>query len=200
MLTLVILSIMLGAVYGVFLGTLSSKKYCDEVKDAGHRAQAILLLLRRDVEGMVDLGSGRVSLEGVDGSEGGGDADRLGFVTTSDTRTGQEKYDVNEVSYFLMASEADDEDGTVFQTLYRREDPGMDSDPFADGVEEVLDDRISSFDVQYLGSDGAWASSWTGEALPAALRVTLVLNREVSEGGSETRDYTYITFFPVAGR
>jgi hypothetical protein len=201
MLTLVITSIMLGAVYSVFLGTLSSKKYCDEVKDAGHCGQAILLLVQRDLQGAVPLGDGAVSLEGVDASEGGTEADRLAFVSTADTRLGNEKFDTNEVGYFAAASEAGEDEGEeeTFLRFYRREDAGVDENPFTGGTEELLERRLVSFDLEYLDAQGGWTAEWTGEGLPAAVRVTLVINRRVGEDRESTRNYTYSTLVPLWG-
>ncbi len=191
--TLVIVSIMLGAVYTVFLGTLSSKRYCDEIRDAGQKGQAILLLVQRDLMGAVELPSGRPSVEGVDSSEDGAEADRIVFVSTSDTRMGREKRDLCEVGY--SAEPGMEEGGSL--RLVRREDPGIDDDPFSGGNEEVIEDGLKSFNLEYMDRGGAWMDEWTGEGLPAAVKVTVVLARKPSEGGAEAREYSFSAVVPV---
>ncbi len=189
--TLVITSIMLGSVYSVFLGTLSAKKYCDEIKDAGHRGQAILLMIQRDVQGALEVGGGQPSMEGVDASESGSETDRLNFVSTQDTRCGNDRRDYNEVGYYVVASA-----GGKSLSLVRREDALCDDDPFDGGVEEVLDDSIASFDLEYLAPEGAWTGEWTAAGLPSAVRITLVLLRRQAEG-EDGRKYTYSAVVPV---
>ena len=199
--TLFITSLMMTAVYTCFVGTVSAKQYCEEVREAGRVGQAVLAMMRRDFEGAFVFSPGDAALRGEAGSSSAGSADSVNFVTTSDSRRaiGGKGSDYNEVGYVLYPSE--ETDGLL--CLYRREDHEVDEDPFAGGVLELMDDGVVSLRFEYLSGDG-WTGTWQDEELPEAVRITLVLRKDSGkklDGEPVTRDYTYSAIVPIpAGR
>ena len=116
------------------------------------------------------------------------DADRLDFITTSASREpvwieGQvRRAQVCEVSYVTRANPNDDE----FLELYRREDFGVDDEPFTGGSYTFLSDRVKSFSIEVFMNDGEdeqvildWASANSTEpehqGLPASIVVNMTL-------------------------
>jgi len=191
--TLLITSIMLTAVYTCFVGTVAAKQYSEEVKGAGRVGQAILGLMKRDFEGAFVFSPGMPALEGQSGSIGAADSDSVDFVTTSDSRRAIDGKgsDYNEVGYVLYPSEEQDS----MLCIYRREDHLVDDSPFSGGVLELLDDCVKSLKFEYL-SDGSWQTMWQAEGLPDAVRITLTLRKDSGKkiGGEPLlRDYNYST-------
>lgn len=86
----------------------------------------------------------------------GRDADRIDFVTTTDSLVLTEadrrlvRADVNEVGYALRLSPIDDE----FLELYRREDFGIDEEPFDGGTYTFLHDHVKNLEIQVFEEDG----------------------------------------------
>ncbi len=116
----------------------------------------------------------------------GVDADSLDFVTTTDNlvmRMSGDRFmrsSVNEVGYRLRPNPDYDD----FLELYRREDQGLDDEPFEGGEFTFLHDRIKNFDIQVFAEDGvdaeafeSWAASKGDEniGIPARLEITLTL-------------------------
>ncbi|MBM3989971.1 MAG: prepilin-type N-terminal cleavage/methylation domain-containing protein, partial [Planctomycetes bacterium] len=86
----------------------------------------------------------------------GRDADRIDFVTTTDSLVLTEadrrlvRADVNEVGYALRLSPVDDE----FLELYRREDFGIDDEPFDGGTYTFLHDHVKHLEIEVFDEDG----------------------------------------------
>lgn len=195
--TLLITSIMLSSVYISFVGTVTAKQYSEQVKEAGRTGQAILGLMRRDLEGAMIFSPGEPVMVGKSGSVGSADADSIDFVTTSDSRRAVDgkASDYNEVGYVAYTNE--EQSGLL--CLYRREDFFLDEAPFESGVLELLDDGVRGLTFEYLTESG-WVTEWQGEGLPEAIRITLVLRKKTgqSKGGEPAmRDYTYSTIAVV---
>ena len=147
---------------------------------------AIMDMLERDLRGILTYSrtledhiriENRVML-GLDG-------DSVDFVTTTGNLIGRldgDRYltsSINEVGYRLRPRpDADD-----FLEIYRREDMGVDEEPFNGGEFAFLHDRVKSFDIQVFSEDGPDAEpleSWGLDGdenigLPARLEITLVL-------------------------
>lgn len=196
--TLVAASLVLTAVYGAFLGSLSAKRRCEERSRTAGLGQAVLTLVRRDVAGALPRPNGHSSLEGTPGTGQGGAADRVEFVTTSDARRALEGRgsDFCEVGYRVEA----DPDAPGLLLLLRREARGLDDDPFGGGTLEVLAEGVSSFGVEYLAAEGEWTSAWTAETLPRAVRVTLVLRETLADGSwGRDREYRTLCWIPAGG-
>lgn len=199
--TLLVTSIMLSAIYTSFVGTVAAKQYSEQVKEAGRTGQAILCLMRRDFEGALLFAPGEPAMIGKSTATGSAGADAVDFVTTSDSRRAVDGKgsDYNEVGYVAYAGE--DQNGLL--SLYRREDFFLDESPFEGGVLELLDDSVKGLTFEYLSESG-WVSEWQGEGLPEAVRITLVLRKktgQVKDGEPAMRDYNYSTIAVLpAGR
>jgi hypothetical protein len=96
-------------------------------------------------------------------------------------RAGSEyvRADVNEVGYHLRQNPYSDD----FLELYRREDFGIDEEPFEGGQYAFLHDRVKGFEIRVYEEDGVEAEpeeSWGGETdefvgIPARLEIDLTL-------------------------
>jgi prepilin-type N-terminal cleavage/methylation domain-containing protein len=114
----------------------------------------------------------------------GRDADRVDFVTTTDSVVLTEadrrlvRADVNEVGYALRLSPSDDE----FLELYRREDFGIDEEPFDGGTYTFLHDHVKNFEIQIYEEDGQdvegiddWGDDEEHTGLPRRIEIRLTL-------------------------
>lgn len=114
----------------------------------------------------------------------GRDADRIDFATTTDGVTLTEadrrlvRGDVNEVGYMLKLSSRDDE----FLELYRREDFGLDEQPFEGGNYTFLHDHVKNFEIQVYDEDGPnvdplddWGDDEEHVGLPKRVEIRLTL-------------------------
>lgn len=114
----------------------------------------------------------------------GRDADRIDFVTTTDSLVLNEadrrlvRADVNEVGYALRLSPVDDE----FLELYRREDFGIDDEPFDGGTYTFLHDHVKNLEVQIFEEDGQdvegiddWGDNEENVGLPRRVEIRLTL-------------------------
>ncbi|MCA8981221.1 MAG: hypothetical protein H6831_12545 [Planctomycetes bacterium] len=147
---------------------------------------AIMDMLERDLRGILTYSRTRKDHIRVENRVMLGlDGDSIDFVTTTGNLIGRldgDRYvtsNVNEVGYRLRPRpDADD-----FLEIYRREDLGVDEDPFGGGEFAFLHDRVKSFDIQVFSEDGPDAEpieSWGMDGdenigLPARLEITLVL-------------------------
>lgn len=114
----------------------------------------------------------------------GRDADRIDFVTTTDSLVLAEaerrlvRADVNEVGYALRLSPMDDE----FLELYRREDFGIDDEPFDGGTYTFLHDHVKNLEIQIFEEDGQdvegvddWGDNEENVGLPRRVEIRLTL-------------------------
>lgn len=148
---------------------------------------AIMDMLERDLRGLTTYNRTRQDhlrvknrvLRGVD-------ADSLDFVSTTDNlvlRVDGDRFlrsSINEVGYRLRPNPDYDD----FLELYRREDMGIDDEPFSGGEFTFLHDRVKNFDIQVFEEDGVDADAfeeWGGRGdeehvgLPARLEISLTL-------------------------
>jgi prepilin-type N-terminal cleavage/methylation domain-containing protein len=147
---------------------------------------AIMDMLERDLRGLLTYSRTRQDHIRIENRVMLGlDGDSIDFATTTTNLIGRidgDRYltsSVNEVGYRLRPRpDADD-----FLEIYRREDMGIDEEPFGGGEYAFLHDRVKSFDIQVFSEDGLDAEpleSWGLEGdenigLPARLEITLVL-------------------------
>jgi len=147
---------------------------------------AIMDMLERDLRGILTYSRTREDHIRIENRVMLGlDGDSVDFVTTTGNLIGRldgDRYlttSVNEVGYRLRPRpDADD-----FLEIYRREDMGIDEDPFNGGEFAFLHDRVKSLDIQVFSEDGPDAEpleSWGLDGdenigLPARLEITLVL-------------------------
>ena len=195
--TLLITSIMLSAIYTSFVGTVAAKQYSEQIKEAGRTGQAILGLMRRDLEGAMIFSPGEPAMIGKSGSVGASEAGTIDFISTSDSRRAVDGKgsDYNEVGYVAYTNE----EQSSLLCLYRREDFFLDDSPFDGGVLELLDDSVRGLTFEYLTESG-WITEWQGEGLPEAVRITITLRKKTGQskdGEPAMRDYTYSTIAVV---
>jgi prepilin-type N-terminal cleavage/methylation domain-containing protein len=146
----------------------------------------------------------------------GYEADSIDFVCTTDglmphrEGAGDDyvRADMNEVGYHLRPNPDYDD----FLEIYRREDFGIDDEPFEGGQFAFLHDRVKGFEVRVYAEDGVEAEpeeSWGGETdefvgIPARLEIELTLElapRLVREQLVATRNtvvYKRVFRFPPA--
>lgn len=182
---------------------------------------AILEMIVSDINGIFTLNRQRAFwLDISDRTLNGQDADRIDFITTSDSLVTLPDSmdddeplisDVNEVGYVLRPSEDNDE----FLEMFRREDFGIDEEPMRGGQYTFLSDRVKGFSIEVFAEDGPdsdpvdeWGASANDPeltGLPAFIRMTLTIelkpriDREsLNFTGSDRRtiDYVRIIRFP----
>ncbi len=148
---------------------------------------AIMDMIERDLRGLLVYNRTREQhLRVKDRVMLGVDGDSLDFVTSTASLVQRYRDDrrvsssVNEVGYRLRPNPEYDE----FLEIYRREDLGVDEDPFEGGEFTFLHDRVRSFDIQVFEEDGPeaepieeWGATSDDEniGVPARLEITLVL-------------------------
>jgi prepilin-type N-terminal cleavage/methylation domain-containing protein len=117
----------------------------------------------------------------------GMDADSIDFVATNDSAVIEKqssadrfvRADRNEVGYRLRANPSQDD----FLELWRREDFGIDEEPFDGGNFSFLHERIKGFNIEVFeedGPDGEPLESWGVEGdgtsgIPARIEIELTL-------------------------
>ncbi|MFT7669652.1 MAG: hypothetical protein ACI8X5_002357 [Planctomycetota bacterium] len=147
---------------------------------------AIMDMIERDLRGLLTYNRTKDQhLRVIDDVDMGVDGDSIDFVTTTDNlvqRYEQGRFlktSINEVGYRLRPNPEYDE----FLEIYRREDGGIDDEPFTGGEFTFLHDRVKGFDIQLFSEDGTDAEpipSWGEEnsediGIPARIEITLVL-------------------------
>jgi len=187
LLTLMIMGWIMVAVTQILNATRQSRDLIQNIQERQLAGPAILDRLEADLRGLLvfNRAADRV-LRIQNGVISGFDADRIDFVTTTDCllpwrlRGSQlASADVNEVGYCLRPSRSSDD----FLELFRREDFGVDEDPYEGGRFALLHDRIKGFDVQIFEEDGpeaepveSWGSSSDEAAgLPVRLEIELTI-------------------------
>ncbi|MEM8713901.1 MAG: prepilin-type N-terminal cleavage/methylation domain-containing protein [Planctomycetota bacterium] len=132
---------------------------------------AVLEMMTRDLAGILTTGRPRTDwLQVTDRTVGGLDADRIDFVTTTDSllvMTDDDdqplRADFNEVGYVLRPNQENDE----FLEIYRREDFGSDEEPFSGGEYTFLSDQVKGLNIEVYHMDGPDAEpedEWTAES------------------------------------
>ena len=163
----------------------------DEIHNIQERqlaGPAVLIRLENDLRGIFTFNRDpRGMLRIRDRVKSGYDADTIDFVTTVNglipyRENASDVFrhaDVNEVGYHLRARPDSDD----FLELYRREDFGVDDEPFADGNFALLHDRVTGFNIEVYDEDGPEAEpvdSWGTQddefvGLPARIDVELTI-------------------------
>jgi prepilin-type N-terminal cleavage/methylation domain-containing protein len=172
-----------------FLATLQARETVASLSESTEAGPRILTLLERDLRGLWhhNVGDNRV-LVGRNLDIGGWDADRIDFLTSTDSvGTVIDQYDlaqrpsICEVGYWLR----DNRDIPGLMELWRREDPMVDEDLLTGGTFQLVHDRIKSFSIKYYETTGyeaeellEWDSS-QDDKLPRRIEVEFELERKL---------------------
>jgi type II secretion system protein J len=188
LLTMTIMALMLVAISQMLTAARTTRDVIQNVQETQLAGPAILDMIERDLRGLMTMDLPRTSEFRLKNRVVlGYDADGIDFITTTDnvnwTENGDRfvRADWCEVGYCLRPSPENDD----FLELYRREDFGVDSEPFTGGTYTFLHDRVKSFDVRAFAEDGEDAEpieEWNvdptdpeTQGLPARLEITMTL-------------------------
>ncbi|MCA8942080.1 MAG: prepilin-type N-terminal cleavage/methylation domain-containing protein [Planctomycetes bacterium] len=190
------------AVGGAFLGVLRARHEVENLSQTTVLGERILRMIEDDLAGLWhhNIAKDRVFL-GRNMDIGGYDADRMDFLTTTDSVSGaidtedQLNYpSVCEVGYWLK----ENRDVPGLLELYRREDPLVDDDLRTQGKFQLVCDRIKDFNITYYDSLGyqaeevyEWDSS-REHKLPRRIKIEFTVHRKVGNrnqsGSAEVED------------
>ena len=186
----VIVSILVVALIMVGLSELlnaarTSRDTIHNIQETQLAGPAILDLIERDLRAIDVYDRDKKWLLRLDNRVVlGHDADGLDFVATTDSVIQTElqrrivRSDENEVGYRARVSQDDDE----FLELYRREDYGIDDEPFDSGAYTLLHDHVKHFDIVVFDEDGRdaeqfeqWGTDEEHVGLPLRIEIRLTL-------------------------
>lgn len=186
LLTLLIMSGIMLTMTSILTAARTSRDTIHNIQETQLAGPAILDRIERDLRALVVYDRTReLQLRVKDKVNLGFDADALDFVCTTRSLTLHEEEDrfvrasVNEVGYRLRIAPTGD-----FLELYRREEYGVDDDPFEGGNYLLLHERVRGFDIRCFEKDGPdeepvdeWGASKNDEhiGLPARIEITLTL-------------------------
>jgi prepilin-type N-terminal cleavage/methylation domain-containing protein len=174
--TLAILVIVLGMAYQILENCLRTERWVERASRPEEIGQAIISLIRKDLEGTVyrNIGSDRV-FQVIDGGSGPAARDELQLYTTQEPTPPEEMGDggvadetlnhrtITAVTYYLK------ENSQGLYTLFRRENVGTETDPFlgGGGINREIYDKVKSlsflcFDATAQDQLGGqmWVESW----------------------------------------
>lgn len=191
----VLLSIAITATVMLTVGTtfhimLNARDIVDDMAESSEAGPRILNLIERDLRGLwtYNIRDNKV-FKGVAADVNGFDADRMNFLTTTDSvgtvvdlQSIAHKTTVNEVGYWFKPNK-DLRD--VFE-LWRREDPMVDGEIDTEGSFQLVHDRVKSFKVRYFETLGysaeelmEWDSS-INDSLPKRIKIEFIIERRRS--------------------
>lgn len=186
LLVLLIMSGIMIAMTSILTAARTSRDTIHNIQETQLAGPAILDLVERDLRGMSVYDRTRMNqLRVKDRVLLGFDADSLDFVTTTRSLSYHVEDDrylrasLNEVGFRLKVSV----DGQ-FLEIYRRENYGVDEDPFEGGTFLLLHERVRGFDIRCFEKDGPeeepveeWGSEKSDEriGLPARIEVSLTI-------------------------
>jgi prepilin-type N-terminal cleavage/methylation domain-containing protein len=151
LLTLLIMGMLMLSMTQILTAARNSRDTIHNIQETQLAGPTIMDLVERDLRGLFVYGRAKaVTLRVKNRVMLGLEGDSLDFVTTTDGLGFEEignrlqRADYNEVGYRLRPSMDSDD----FLELYRREDFGVDEDPFEGGRYEYLHDRVKAFEIQ----------------------------------------------------
>ncbi|MEE2887315.1 MAG: type II secretion system protein [Planctomycetota bacterium] len=187
---MLITSIIMITVSTTLISTMGARKKVGALTESTEAGSRILNLLERDLDGLWthNIKDNRV-LIGRNMDLAGPPADRLDFITNTDSITAIEKTDetlahasVCEVGYWLRSNPKD----PLLMELWRREDPMVDDDLVRGGTFQLIHNRIREFNIIYYKSPGKeaeefndWDSS-TEDSLPRVIKIEFTIERKLS--------------------
>lgn len=189
LLAIMIMGMMFTSITQLMTAAKNARDSVHNMQETQLAGPAVLDMLERDLRGIFTTGLPRSAwLRVTDRVVGGLDADRIDFISTTDSliaRIEDQEYpkraDVNEVGYMLRPNPRNDE----FLEVYRREDFGVDEAPFEGGEFTFLSDQVKGFDVEVYFEDGPdvdpldeWDSGSDDEdqtGLPASVKLSITI-------------------------
>lgn len=200
MLAILVLAIMMSLVYGVVVSTVQAAHRVEEITLGTEIGPSILIRIREDLEAALIPGKDGEYFAGYNRSGGGGDRDRVDFVSAvmgfGPERDGEEAlfHGVNEVGYQLRDSSRDPN----YAILYRREDFYIDAEPLKGGRLTELYDRVRHFNVEYWDGE-TWRNEWSSKkeknTLPKAVKIDLRIAVDERELKDVEKFYSTIVTF-----
>ena len=215
LITVAIMSLMLVAITRVLNSVRITRDRVHNIQETQLAGPLIVDMIVRDLRGIHVTDRPRAThLSVEDRVEYGLDADRIDFVTTTNSREalidGDQRLraDICEVGYMARIRPGDDQ----FLELYRREGFGVDDEPFSGGRYTFLSDRVKALTIDVYPEDGPDIEplpEWGGEVsdpefqgLPAwvEIRLTLentprLLREQVERSSRERATVTYVRSF-----
>jgi prepilin-type N-terminal cleavage/methylation domain-containing protein len=188
LLTLLIMSFILVGISEILTGARKTRDRIHNIQERQLAGPAILDRIESDLRALVtyDRDAGQV-LRVRNRVLTGYDADTLDFVSSTNSLAPWREHenedfrraDFNEVGYRLRPNPDSDD----FLEIYRREDFGIDDEPFDGGGFSLLHDRVKGFDIEVYSEDGPDAEpieSWSSEddenvGLPTRIDIELTL-------------------------
>jgi len=185
MVVLLIVGGLMLAITQLLEATRISRDTIHNVQETQLAGPAIMDLIERDLRSIVTYDRRPEDLMRVTNRVIYGlDADSLDFATATNSLVLIQvdrrlvRSDMNEVGYRLRPNPDDDD----FLEIYRREDFGIDDEPFDGGTYTFLHDRVKQFDVQVFTEDGydaepmdEWVHEEDGPPLPLRLEISMTL-------------------------
>ena len=189
MIAVAVMSLMLVSILKVLSAVRLTRDRIHNTQETQLAGPIIMDLIREDLQGLHILGRTKDDhLKITDRVQYGLDADRIDFITTTVSREpvwidGEvRRAQICEVGYVTRPNPDDDE----FLELYRREDYGVDDEPFSGGNYTFLSNRVKSFSIEVFMQDGPdeeplmdWGNPDTIEedhkGLPASVVVSMTL-------------------------
>lgn len=186
LLTLLIMSGIMIAMTSILTAARTSRDTIHNIQETQLAGPAILDRIERDLRGLLVYDRTKeVHLRIKDRVVLGFDADSLDFVTSTRSLTWHQEDDrfvrapQNEVGFRLKIAQENDQ----FLELYRREQYGVDAEPFEGGNFLLLHEKVRGLDIRCFTADGpdeepveAWGDEREGNiGLPARIEISLTL-------------------------
>jgi prepilin-type N-terminal cleavage/methylation domain-containing protein len=191
LLTLLIMGMLMLSMTQILTAARNSRDTIHNIQETQLAGPAIMDLVERDLRGMFVYNRARATALRVENRAMLGlDGDSLDFVASTDGLVFEEidnrfqRADYNEVGYRCRPSMDSDD----FLEIYRREDFGVDEEPFEGGRYVFLHDRVKAFDIQVFLADGIddnepldeWGMQETDPEIGVPTRIEISLTLELA--------------------
>jgi prepilin-type N-terminal cleavage/methylation domain-containing protein len=210
LLTLLIMAGIMVSITQILTAARTSRDTIHNIQETMLAGPAILDLIERDIRSISVYDRTRMmQLRVKNRVTAGLDGDSLDFVANSKSRVLTAIEDrfarspLCEIGYRLRVRPDDDQ----FLEIWRREQFGVDDDPFEGGEYQFLHERVKAFDIQAFVEDGPdaepveeWGTERAEEniGLPTRIEITLTLelaprlvNEQISFLSTDRRTLTY---------
>ena len=201
---------------------LNARDVVDDLAESSEAGPRILNMIERDLRGLWTYNvRNNAVFRGVQADVNGRDADRINFLTTTDSvgtvidlDNNAHKTTLCEVGYLFKPNPRFRE---VFE-LWRREDPMIDDDLLTQGEEgtfQLVHDRVKSFRVRYyetLGWEAEELFEWDSsqeDRLPKRFKIEFTIERrrssrnvvsDIEIDDFESAEKTYVRHFVLPKR